>query len=452
MHGDEEMSSELALFGGLKAVQSEPGDIFTWPIITKEIEDAVLEVLRAGKMSDLDVTMQFEKEFSEWLGTKHALAHNTGTAALHGAMFGIGIGHGDEIICPSTTYWASCLQVYSLGGTVVFADIDPETLCIDPKDIEHRITPRTKAVMAVHYLGMPADMDAIMEIAERHGLKVIEDVSHAHGALYKGRMVGTFGDVAGFSLMSGKSLACGEGGMMATNDKRIYERAIAFGHYARHNDLTLGDLKAGAGLPWGGYKYRMHQLTSAMGRVQLKYYRKSMAEIDKAMNYFWDLLEGVPGIKAHRPPKGSGTTMGGWYSPHGLCRPEELKGLSIQRFCEAVRAEGAPCVPGCNRALHLHPIFNTIDVYSQGKPTRMANSPAGIDVRQPLGSLPVSEGIQERVFTIPWFKHYRPRIIEEYAYAFRKAAENYEELLPGDIERDDSIGGWGTTRMIRDTQ
>lgn len=445
-----DVNSELALLGGSKAVQSDPGDIFTWPVITKEIEDSVLEVLRAGKMSDLDVTEKFEEEFAEWLGVEYALGHNTGTAALHSAMFAIGIGQGNEIICPSITYWASCLQVYSLGGTVVFADIDPETLCINPKDIEHGITPRTKAIMVVHYLAMPANMDAIMKIADRHDLKVIEDCSHAHGALYKGRMVGTFGDVSGFSLMSGKSLPCGEGGMMTTNDKEIYERAITFAHYRRHNKLTLEELKAGAGVPWGGHKYRMHQLTSAMGRIQLERYPRLMGEIDKAMNYFWDLLEDVLGIRAHRPPKGSGTTMGGWYSPHGLYRSEELKGLSIQRFCEAVRAEGSPCSPGCNLPLHLHPVFNRIDMYQQGKPTRIANSPLGVDVRQSPGSLAVSENINQRVFSIPWFKHHRPNVIEEYALAFRKVAENYEELLPGDTGRDYSIGSWGLTQTIRD--
>ncbi len=439
------MTSELALLGGSRAVKSDPGDIFTWPIITRETEDAVLEVLRAGKMSDIDVTQKFEEEFSQWLGVKYALAHNTGTAALHSAMFGIDMGKGDELISPSITYWASCLQVYSLGGTVVFADIDPETLCIDPHDVECRISPRTKAIMVVHYLGMPADMDAIMKIAEKHDLKVIEDCSHAHGALYKGRMVGTFGDAAGFSLMSGKSLPCGEGGMMTTNDRRIYERAIVFGHYERHGfALTFEDLKSGAGLPWGGYKYRMHQLTSAMGRVQLKHYPKLMAEIDKAMNYFWDLLEGVPGIRSHRPPKDSGTTKGGWYAPHGIYHPEELEGLSIQSFCKAVRAEGAQCDPGCNLPLHLHPLFNEIDVYHQGKPARIANSPLGVDVRQPLGSLPVSDTIQEHVFSIPWFKRYRSEIIEEYAHAFRKVAENYKDLLPGDTKRGEPIGGWST--------
>src|SRR5947209_12920111 len=236
------LTSALALYGGPKGVQSDPGDTFTWPIITPEIEAAVLAVLRAGTMSGTDVTMEFERAFSDWHGMTYGLAHNTGTAALHSAMFGLGIGKGDEIICPSLTYWASCLPVYSLGGTVVFADVDPETLCIDPGDIEHRITPRTRAIIAVHYLGHPADMDRILDIARRHDLRVIEDASHAHGALYKGKLVGTFGDVSAFSLMSGKSFAIGEGGILLTNDRRTYERAIAFGHYERHATLTIEDL------------------------------------------------------------------------------------------------------------------------------------------------------------------------------------------------------------------
>ncbi len=443
------MKQKLAVLGGAKAVQTEPGDMFTWPIITKEMEDAVLEVLRGGNMSGVDVTREFEAVFAKWHGMKYALGHSTGTAALHGGMFGLEIGCGDEIICPSITYWASCLPVFSLGGTVVFAEIDPETLCIDPNDIEHRISKRTKAIVVVHYQAMPADMDAIMEIAHSHNVKVIEDVSHAHGALYKGRMVGTFGELSCFSLMSRKSFACGEGGMMLTNDRRIYERALAFGHYARHAEIQIEDIKAGAGLPWGGYKYRMHQLTSAVGLVQLRNYREQMAEIDEAMNYFWDLLEGVPGIGAHRPPKGSGTTMGGWYAASGLYRGEELGGLSIKRFCEAVTAEGSMCSPGCNRALHLHPIFSDIDVYNQGKPVRAANLPDGVDLRQGAGSLPVSEGIQKRVFGIPWFKKYRPQVIEQHAGAYRKVAENCKDLLPGDTGDEEDTGRWGLAARTR---
>jgi len=419
--------SKLAINGGPKAVKMDPEDIFTWPIITEEDEEAVLEVLRARKMSQTDITKKFEEEFAQWHGMKYALGHNTGTASLHGALYGCGVGVGDEIICQSMTYWASALPVFSLGATVVFAEMDPDTLTLDPNDIEHRITERTKAIMVVHYCGYPTDMDPIMEIAERRGIKVIEDVSHAHGGLYKGRIVGTIGHVGAMSVMSGKSLACGEGGILVTNDREIYEKAVALGHYGRTgSELTIPELKRFAGLPVGGYKYRMHQMSSAVARVQLRHYKERMEEIQAAMNYFWDLLEDVPGVKAHRPPLGSNSTMGGWYAAHGIYVPEELDGLDIGKFCAAVRAEGAGASPGANLLLHLHPVFNEADIYGHGKPTRIAYSDR--DVRQPRGSLPVTESIPARTYSIAWFKHYRPRVIEEYALAFRKVAENAEEL------------------------
>jgi dTDP-4-amino-4,6-dideoxygalactose transaminase len=417
----------LAIHGGPKAVQSDPGDIFAWPIITEEDEQAVLAVLRAGKMSGTEVTIEFEKEFAEWHGVRHALAHNTGTAALHAAMFACGVGIGDEVIVPSLTYWASALPALSLGATIVFAEVEPSTLCLDPADLEHRIASRTKAIVPVHYCGHPCDMDPIMEIAGRHGVKVIEDVSHAHGGRYKGRLLGTIGHTGAMSLMSGKSLAIGEGGMLITDDQAIYERAAAFGHYERTGSLTLPELQRFAGLPLGGHKYRMHQLSSAVGRVQLRHYPQRMEEIQRSMNYFWDLLDGVPGIRAHRPLAGSGSTMGGWYAAHGLYVPEELGGLSVHRFCEAVRAEGAWTRPGANLLLHLHPMLNEADIYGHGRPTRLAH--AERDVRQPAGSLPVSESMPERVYSIPWFKKYRPRILEEHAAAFRKVAEAADALL-----------------------
>ncbi|HRX42216.1 MAG TPA: DegT/DnrJ/EryC1/StrS family aminotransferase [Clostridia bacterium] len=435
--------SELALFGGPKAITKDPGDLFKWPIITKEDEDAVLDVLRSGSMSGTDVTREFEKEFAAWQGLDLALGFSTGTAAIQSAMFGCKVGVGDEIICPTVTYWASGLQAFTLGATVVFANVDPDTLCIDPNDIEHRIGPRTKAIVVVHYTGHPADMDPIMAIAKKHGIKVIEDVSHAHGGLYKGKMVGTFGDVAAMSLMSGKSLAIGEAGILATNDREIYERAIAFGHYSRYRaeDMETESLKAHAGLPMGGYKYRMHQMSSAVGRVQLRHYNDRMLEIRKGMNYFWDLLEGVPGIKAHRVDEKTGSTMGGWYAPKGLYKSEELGGLSVTRFCEAVRAEGFDgCSPGCNLALHTHSLFQTLDVYGHGKPTRIAN--ADRDVRELDKTLAPSEEIGAKSYSIPWFKHFEPEKIEEYAKAFKKVAMNYKELLKDDPGNPAEIGGW----------
>ena len=422
------MTAELAIKGGPKAVQTDPGDLFTWPIITEEDENAVLEVIRAGKMSASDVTMEFEKEYAEWHGMKHALAFNTGTASLQAAFFACGLGHQDELIGPSMTYWASCLPAFSLGATIVFAETDPETLCIDPDDVERRITDRTKVIVAVHYAGYPCDMDPIMAIAEKHGVKVVEDVSHAHGALYKGRLVGTIGHVGAMSIMSGKALPAGEGGVLVTDDTEIWRKATAFGHYERTAEVLRGtEWERFAGIPMGGVKNRMHQCSSAVGRVQLRHYKERMVEIQKAMNYFWDLLDDVPGIRAHRPPKDSGSTMGGWYAAHGIYHAEEISNLPIETFVEAVTAEGVGIRAGANLLMHLHPTFNELDIYGHGKPTRLAN--ATRDVLQPAGSLPRTETIPTTCFSIPWFKHYRPEIIEQHAEALRKVCGHAEELL-----------------------
>lgn len=431
----------LAIHGGERTIEKEDEELFRWPIITEEDEAAALAVIRDGAMSGTDITKKFEEEFAAWLDMKYALGFNNGTNSLLAAMYGCKLGVGDEIICPSITYWASALPAYALGATAVYAEIDPVTLCLDPKDIEHRITERTKAIMVVHYLAHPADMDPIMEIANKYNLKVIEDVSHAQGGYYKGRRVGTIGHVGAMSLMAGKSFAIGEAGIFVTNDREIYERAIALGHYERFNDsIETADLKPFAGLPFGGYKFRMHQVSSAIGRVQLKYYDERIEEIDRAMNYFWDQLEGLPGIRAHRPNKEENSTMGGWYAVHGHYVPEELGGLSVTHFCAALLAEGVAISPGCNLPLHLHPLQHDVDVYGHGKPTVIAHSDR--DLRQPEGSLPLSEMIASRLFSVPWFKHFDKSKIDPYVAAFRKVITNHEQLLADDPGNPDRIGRW----------
>lgn len=433
--------SSLAIRGGEPVVKSDPGDNFTWPIITGEDEEAALDVIRRGAMSDIDITLKFEEEFACWQGCTYALGYNNGTGAVQAAMFSIKIGAGDEVICPSLNFWASVVQCYSLGATPVFAEVDPDTLCLDPKDIEHRITGDTKAIVVNHNYGHPADMDVIIAIAKRHHLKVLEDVSHAHGALINGRKVGSFGDVSAASMMSKKSLATGEAGMLWTEDREIYDRAIAWGHYNLFSpSIETENLKNLFGIPLGGVKGRTHQVSAAMGRVQLKYYDARTAEIQKAINHFWDLLEGVPGIKPHRPPANSGSTMGGWYCPGGHFRSEELEGLSLTAFADAVIAEGGICNPGCNLPLHLHPIFSEADIYGHGKPTRNAHTSR--EIHQPRGSLPVSEGIGEKFFGIPRFNYYKIEFIEEHAAAYRKVAENYHELLAGDKGNPGYLKRW----------
>ncbi|MDA0337969.1 MAG: DegT/DnrJ/EryC1/StrS family aminotransferase [bacterium] len=422
--------TSLAIRGGSRALAGNAGDMFTWPIVTEEDEQAVLEVLRRGAMSATDVTHKFEADLAEYFGTRHVLCHNTGTAAIQAALWACGVRRGDEVISQSMTYWGSSLQVYSLGATPVFAEMEPHSLCLDPADIERHISPRTRAIVSVHYSGYPTDMDPLMEIARKHGLKVVEDVSHAQGGLYKGRLLGTIGDVGAMSIMSGKSLACGEGGFLLTDDTEIFERAAAFGHYERIGGLETQGLSHLAGMPIGGYKYRMHQLSSAVGRVQLRGYDARVVEIQKAMNYFWDQLEGVPGIRPHRPAKDSGSTMGGWYAAKGLYVPEEMDNVPVARFCDAVNAEcegsGFQTRPGANILMHTHPMLNEYDVFGDGKPTRIAFSDR--DLRQPEGSLPVTESLPGRCYGIPWFKHYRPAVIDQYAEAFRKVAQNPDQL------------------------
>ncbi len=431
---------KLALFGGEKAVEDIPEDLFKWPIVTKEDEDAVLEVLRRGAMSGTDVTVKFEKEFAAWQGSTYALGFCNGTMALQAAMFAVKLGIGDELICPSKSYWASCVPAFNLGATVVFADIEEDSLCIDPDDLERCIGPRTKAIVVVHYYGHPADMDKIMRIAMRHNIKVIEDVSHAQGGLYKGIKLGTIGHVGAMSLMSGKSFATGEAGMLITDDKEIFDRGIAYAHYDRFDEkwVSTKDLLKYQKIPMGGMKGRMNQTCSAMGRVQLKYYDERSTEIRKALNYFWDSLEGVKGIKAHRVDEADGSNMGGWYAPHGIFKPEELGGLPVTRFCEALAAEGCGSTPYGYFPMHTHRLFYDYNLMNTEKPTRIAFTQR--DVRELDRGLKVCETV--KVFSLPRFRKFLPEQIDKYVHAFKKVSENCESLLEGAAPEPEYAGRW----------
>ncbi len=422
------MNEKLALLGGKPAIDPNevPKALMRWPIITQEDEEAALDVIRNNKFSGTDITIQFENEVAEWLGVKHAIAFCNGTMSLAAAMFGIGLGAGDEIICPTKTYWASITHAANLGATAVFCNIN-EKLSMDPADMERCITPRTKAIMVVHYIGYPCDMDAIMAIAQKHNLKVIEDVSHAQGGLYKGKRLGTFGDVGAMSMMSGKSFAAGELGMLVTNDRRVYERAMAYCHYERNNEKYIQEcveLKPYMHISLGGYKGRANQLCTAMGRVQLKYYDERCATIRKAMNYFFDQLEKLPGIYPIRVDETSGSNMAGFYSPHARYCSEELDGLPVDLFCEAIRAEGIKCRPGGNFCLHTHNLFKTFDPNHAGKAARFYHNdrnPAELD--EPCRP---SEAIQ--CFSVPWFIRPDKEWIDRYVAAYRKVIENRMQL------------------------
>ncbi|MBR5752754.1 MAG: aminotransferase class V-fold PLP-dependent enzyme [Clostridia bacterium] len=433
------MKKQLALLGGKPIFdhQSEPDELFHWPIITEEDEQNCLDVIRRNKFSGTDITLAFQEEFAAWQGRKYALAFTNGTMSLSAAMFAVGVGMGDEIICPTKTYWGTVSQAINFGASAVFCNIN-ERLSMDPDDLERCIGPRTKAIMVVHYFGYPADMDAIMPIARKHGLKVIEDVSHAHGALYKGRKVGTFGDCAAMSMMSWKAFAAGELGMLVTDDQKIYERALAYGHYERNNPKNITDPKLSKypHIALGGVKGRANQLCCTLALGQLHHFDERMAEVDKAMQYFCDGIEDIQGLHPIRPEKGSGSTMGAWYLPQGTYRPGELGGLSSGRFAEAVRAEtnGLHCWEGGNFCLHTHEFFKSFDFYGIGKPSRIAF--ADRDVREMDAACAPSEKMY--CVSLPTFKKYMPEHIDRYIEAYRTVAENYEQLI---TENDQLNGG-----------
>ena len=434
--------AELALLGGKPLLEKFdlPEELFRWPIVTKEDEDAVLDVLRSNRVSGNDVTQRFEREFAEWNQRKYAVCACNGTMAIEAAYFAAGIGPGDEVICPTKTYWASILSAQKLGASVVFANVAPDTVCLDPKDLERCLSPWTKAVTVVHYWGHPCDMDAIMAFAKRHGLLVIEDYSHAQGGHYKGKMIGTFGDIAATSLMSQKSFAAGELGILVTDREEYYERALAYLHYERNNEenIHLPELLPYCHMPLGAMKGRANQMCTAFARVQLKYYDNRIAEICKALNYFWDRLEGAKGVHALRVDESDGSDMAGWYVPHFTYRPEELDGLGFHVFCDAVAAEiGWPIPVGGNYPLHTHPIFQTYDSKGLGKPDRIAY--AHRDVRELDKSLAPSENIL--CGEIPYFKHFVPEEINKVADGFLKVLYNYRDLLDIRDGKDGSTDG-----------
>ncbi len=420
---------KLAITGGTPVLKAQDEGLFHWPIVNDAMRAAQAQVLETGNMSGTDIARRFEAAFASWQERKYALSHNNGTNALNAAMFAVGLGPGDEIICTSVTYWASCTGALALGAAVVFCDIDPDTLQMDPASLEAHITPRTKAIMVVHYMAHPAPMDEIMAIARKHGLKVIEDVSHAQGGHYKGRKLGTFGDAAAMSLMSCKSFAIGEGGMLVTDDAEIFKRAVVFGHYDRIIDVcTDEEMEGPKNIPWGGLKNRMHQTSAAIGLEQLKKHDAEIAEIDRAMKYFWKGISDIPGISMIYP-KEEGSDKAGWYASRFLYDAAAFCGISNVTFCEALNAEACGGFSfGCNMPLHFSSVFFDIDIYGHGRPTASAFLPDGVDLRAETGALPNAEKVNMRVLGEPWFKHDDHAKIDPYIEAVRKVAANVGEL------------------------
>lgn len=219
-------------------------------------------------------TKEFEEKFAKYVGVKYAIGMNSATAALHLANLVMNIKNGDEVIVPAMTFVSTALSALYCGATPVFADIEEDTLCIDPKDIEKKITKNTKAIIPVHYGGHACKMDEIMEIAEKHGLVVIEDCAHAAGAKYKGKMLGSLGTMGCFSFHAVKNLPTGDGGMVVTNNETIYKKLLKLRWVGINKDTWMRG--GGNNYSWRysvdelGFKYHMNDITAVIGMAQLK--------------------------------------------------------------------------------------------------------------------------------------------------------------------------------------
>lgn len=258
------------------------------PTLGEKEKQNVMECLDSTWISSKGkFVKEFERDFSAYIGTKYGTAVNNGTVALHLALLALGIGKGDEVIVPALTYVASVNTIRYTGATPVFADSLADTWQVDPDDIKRKITKNTRAIIPVHLYGYPCDMDRIMEIARKHDLFVIEDCAEAIGSEYKGRKVGTFGDIACFSFFGNKTITTGEGGMVLTNDATLYERSCRLKDQGTAKDREY----------WHdiiGYNYRMTNICAAIGAAQLERVEEFIGKKIELAEYYMDRLADTP--------------------------------------------------------------------------------------------------------------------------------------------------------------
>lgn len=273
---------------------------FAGPWITDKEVEYVVDATKNGFYENYDgYAKRLEKTFAERVGVKYAIATHCCTVALHLACETLGLKEGDEVICTDFSWIATAYAISYTRATPVFVDIDPNTWTIDPVAIEKAITPRSKAIMIVHSFGIPADMTRIMEIAKKHNLAVIEDAAPALGAEHKGKLVGTFGDFGCFSFQGAKLTVSGEGGIIVTNDQKLYEKAKLLSSMGRT------DSKANFWSDVLGWQYTIANLTAALALAQVERVDELLAKKRAIFNWYFERLGNVPGIKMIQEPAGS---------------------------------------------------------------------------------------------------------------------------------------------------
>ncbi len=332
-----------------------------WPYFAPDEIEAALRVLQSGKVNYWtgQEGRLFEQEFAAFAGCKHAVALANGTVALECALKALGVGPGDEVITTSRTFIASASCAVMLGARPIIADVDRESQNITAETISKLLTPRTKAIVAVHLAGWPCEMDEILALARERGIKVVEDCAQAQGASYKGQPVGSLGDVAAFSFCQDKIMTtAGEGGMVTTNSSELWNTMWSWkDHGKSYNAVYHREHRPG--FRWlhesFGTNWRLTEVQSAIGRIAL---RKIPSWISLRRKYAQILTEQfaqTPGLRVTLPPK---HIEHAYYKYYAFVNPEQLKsGWSRDRIIEAISAEGIPCFSGSCSEIYLEKAF-----------------------------------------------------------------------------------------------
>lgn len=435
------MTGEPAALGDSPAVTIDQDRYTQWPIYTEEEAGAAAGLIRCHALSSAQEgpgpITELEASIADTWEVQHVIAHSSGTAALRTALFGVGVVPGDEVVTQSAVHPFNCLPIIGCGAVPVFADIDPLTMTLDPEDVERKITARTKAIMVVHWNGIPADMDAIMDIARLHGLKVVEDNAVSQGTTHRGRMLGTIGDASAISFQDGKLTSAGEGGVFMTSSEEVYQRAATLGHYERLKDLPDPKWRAVTGFSFGE-KYRMATITAAIAVVQMKHWRERLAvRHDNAMK----MGRAIAQIAGFSVPDFPDYFPSPYLCGHITFQPEKLGGITRETLIKALNAEGVrvssparkdsriPHTDGLRRMLHKHPVFagnehGTEDILWEV----LGPNARRIDYTSVV--LPVTEDpeIPYGTIQLPSFTRPADELIDQYVNAFDKIAANAHRL------------------------
>lgn len=430
-------TGEPAILGGEPAVRSD--DPERWERDADREAEAAADCVRRGEMTGAGtgVAKTFEEEFGDYIGADYCLTTDHGSSALASAYYAVGVGPGDEVITPTAGYLGAYEGALHMGARPVFCDVDPDTLLIDPDDVERKITERTRAVCVIHQNGRICDMDRLLEIGDEYGVAIVEDAAHAHGAEWDGKKIGSFGDIACFSLQSttpyGKPVAGGEGGIVTTGNREFYERQLAFCHLHRTGateEFTNPEYrKLDAELL--GKKNRAYPPTLAVARVSMESLEYRNRRRRAYRNEIAERLETIPGVRAAGTYEKSDD--GGLYGGMRIVyEPDELDGLSVDRWTEALDAEGLSLgAPGFSYMEHRRNIMR--DGFDLWKHDRgpLGGEWCGLPEFEGYddGEFPVAEDIDQRTFRLSTYIEPEETHLDDVVTAFRTVAESHERLL-----------------------